>query len=67
MKASIQDDLDQSASSNLSALEDMKRELEGRTKLYDQTKELIRQKDLLRAELCPIITQQVIHARRKGN
>jgi len=59
MKASVQDDLFQSSSSNISALEDIKIELESaRRKLYDQSQELCRQKDRLTSELGTVKAEQ---------
>ncbi|PLW58540.1 hypothetical protein PCANC_00062 [Puccinia coronata f. sp. avenae] len=59
LKSSIQDDLDQSASSNVSALEDMKRELESeRRKIFDQTEELTRHRDELHAQMAPIKAEE---------
>ncbi|WAQ83634.1 hypothetical protein PtA15_4A82 [Puccinia triticina] len=59
VKTSIQDDLDQSTPYNFSSSEDLKRELEsGRRTLYDQSQELLRQKDHLNTELDPIKAEQ---------
>lgn len=67
-KGSLQDILDQSASSNVSALEDLKRELESeKQRLVSQTKELFRQKDKINASLLPIKTEQETLERTLSN